>query len=42
MDFSQKKYKIIERDFVNESDYVRHDPMKLAYVIEDMIAGWVK
>lgn len=42
MDFSQKDYKIIERDFVNESDYVRHDPMKLAYVIEDMIAGWVK
>jgi hypothetical protein len=42
MDFSTKKYKIIERDFVNESDYVRHDPMKLAFVIQDMIGGWVK
>ncbi len=42
MIFSHKKYRVIERDFVNESDVVRHDPMKLAYVIQDMMKGWIK
>ena len=36
MDFSQEDYKIIERDFVNESDYVRHDPEKLAEALVDI------
>ena len=36
-DFSWKSYKIIESDFVNESDIVRHDPVKLAKVIGDVI-----
>ncbi len=40
--FEWKKYKIIERDFVNESDVVRHDPIKLATLINDLIDGWVK
>jgi hypothetical protein len=30
MDFSDKKFQLIENDFLNESDYVRHDPIKLA------------
>ena len=37
-----KSYKIIERDFVNESDYVRHDPRKLAQAILDIHNGWIK
>lgn len=41
-DFEWKKYKIIERDFVNESDVVRHDPIKLANTIKDLTTWWVK
>lgn len=33
MDFSKANYQIIEQDFVNEGDVVRHDPIKLARVI---------
>lgn len=40
--FDWKKYKIIERDFVNESDVVRHDPVKLAQTIKDISEGWIK
>lgn len=40
--FDGKPYKIIERDFVNESDVVRHDPMKLAKAIKDLVDGWIK
>jgi hypothetical protein len=39
MNFSNKKYKIIERDFINESDVVRHDPIKLANTIKDLTQG---
>ena len=37
MDFSGKKYKVIERDLVNQSDLVRHSPPKMAGVIEEFI-----
>ncbi len=42
MDFGNKSYKIIERDFVNESDVVRHDPQKLAAVLIDICRQWIK
>ena len=41
-DFSWKKYKIVERDFLDESDLVRHSPTKLAKTIVDIIEGWIK
>ncbi len=41
-DFLDKDYKIIERDIVNDDDYVRHDPKKLAKIFEDIIEGWIK
>lgn len=40
--FSSAPYKIIERDVVNENDYIRHDPEKLAGVIADFVEGWIK
>jgi len=42
MDFWDKSYKIIERDFLNESDVVRHDPQKLAGVLMDICRMWIK
>lgn len=42
MDFASRRFKIIERDFVNESDYVRHDPQKLAHSLIDVCRGWIK
>jgi len=39
MDFSKKNYQILERDFVDESDVVRHHPVKLARVIEEVVEG---
>lgn len=42
MNFDWKKYKVIQRDFVDESDYVRHNPTKLAKTIKDIIDGWIK
>jgi len=42
MDFSSRRFKIIERDFVNESDVVRHDPKKLAATLIDICRGWIK
>ena len=42
MDFWDKSYKIIERDFLNESDVVRHDPQKLAAVLMDICRWWIK
>ena len=42
MNFEWKHYKVVERDFVNESDYVRHDPEKLAEAILDIREGWIK
>lgn len=41
-DFKNKSFKIVERDMLNESDYVRHNPEKLALVIEDIINWWIK
>lgn len=35
-DFMSRRFKIIEEDFVNESDVVRHDPIKLAKVLMDV------
>ncbi|MEO8411824.1 MAG: gluconeogenesis factor YvcK family protein, partial [Propionivibrio sp.] len=37
-----KGIKIVERDFSSETDYIRHDPRKLARTIEDFASGWVK
>jgi len=42
MDFWDASYKIIERDFLNESDVVRHDPQKLAAVLMDICRMWIK
>lgn len=35
-------YKVLERDLLNEKDYVRHSSDKIARVISDMIDGWIK
>lgn len=40
--FKNKRYKIIERNLVNEEDYIRHSAKKLSEVIEDIIWGWIK
>lgn len=41
--FEGKTYKIIERDvFVADHDFVRHDPVKLAGILEDIVNGWIK
>lgn len=40
--FDWKKYKVIERDFLDESDFVRHNPSKLAKTIIDIAWGWIK
>ena len=42
MCFVWKKYKVIERDFLDESDYVRHNPAKLSKAIIDIAEGWIK
>lgn len=41
-DFYDKNYTIIERDIVNDKDVVRHDPKKLAKIIDDIVNGWIK
>lgn len=40
--FRNAHYTIVERDIVNDDDYVRHDPKKLASILEDIIHGWIK
>ena len=40
--FLEKTYKVIERDIVNDEDFVRHDPYKLAKIIDDIVEGWIK
>lgn len=40
--FKNKSYHIVERDLLNENDFVRHSPDKLASVIDDLIEGWIK
>ena len=42
MEFASRRFKVIERDFLNESDVVRHDPQKLAQVLMDVCRGWIK
>jgi len=42
MCFDEKTYKVIERDFIDESDYVRHNPEKLSKAIIDIAEGWIK
>lgn len=37
-----KGIKIIERDLCSETDYIRHDPRKLARTVEDFASGWIK
>lgn len=41
-DFNNQNYKVIERDLLNEKDFVRHSSKKLAWVIEDIIEWWIK
>lgn len=41
-EFSGKNYKIVERDLLNEADFVRHNSTKLAWVIDDIVNGWIK
>ena len=41
MNFEGKKYKIIERDMVNDSDLVRHSPPKIARMIADFVENKV-
>ncbi len=36
--FEWKCYTVIEHDIVNDDDYVRHDPIKLAKILEEIIA----
>lgn len=40
--FKEKSYKIVQRDLLNEKDFVRHSSDKLSGVIEDIIAWWIK
>lgn len=40
--FKNKRYKILERDVVNEDDYIRHSTQKLSEVINDLIWWWIK
>lgn len=42
MEFASRRFRVIERDFINESDVVRHDPQKLAKVLMDVCRGWIK
>jgi uncharacterized cofD-like protein len=38
----RKGIKLVERDFTSETDYIRHDPRKLARTLEDFASGWIK
>ena len=40
--FTAKGIKLIERDLASDTDYIRHDPRKLAQTIEDFASGWIK
>lgn len=41
-DFIWKRYKIIQRDLVNETNSAMHKPSKIAWVINDIIWWWIK
>jgi len=36
-EFISRRFRIIERDFVNDSDLIRHSPRKIAGVIEELL-----
>lgn len=38
----KKGIKLVERDFTSDTDYLRHDPRKLARTVEDFASGWIK
>jgi len=38
----EKGIKVVERDFTSATDYIRHDPRKLARTVEDFASGWIK
>ena len=40
--FAERGIKIVERDFTSATDYIRHDPRKLAQAVEDFASGWIK
>lgn len=40
--FEWKTYKIVERDLLDEEDYIRHNPKKLAQAIKDFVDEWIK
>ena len=37
-----KGIKLVERDFTIETNYLQHNPVKLAKTVEDFANGWVK
>jgi uncharacterized cofD-like protein len=41
-ELKHKDYKIIERDMLNEQDFVRHSSKKIASIIDDLVEGWIK
>lgn len=41
-DYVDESFKLVERDLVSETDYVRHHPQKLGAVMRDIVEGWVK
>ena len=38
----ERGIKIVERDFTSDTDYIRHDPRKLARAVEDFASGWIR
>lgn len=42
MEFASRRFKVIESDFINESDFVRHDPQKLAKILMEICRGWIR
>lgn len=40
--FDGESYEIVQRDLLNEQDYVRHSPEKIMRVIDDIVNGWIK
>lgn len=41
-ELKNKYYKLVERDLLNEKDFIRHSPEKMCWVISDLIDGWIK
>jgi len=40
--FKKKDYKVLQRDLINQKDFVRHSPEKMAQVITDIVDWWIK